>query len=207
MANKYATSSSSATGIVSDGATSTYPEDENHKGTYGPIEGVNVGDVWCSRKELVEIGLHLARTAGISGNQTYGAYSIVMSGGYTTDQDKGETIYYTGAGGKKEGDVAQTNHQSFEHMHNNWLMKSIESRRPVRLIRGSKLDSDYAPGPRSASKVIYRYDGLYYVTKSRYTKDLNGNRVCQFRLRRRHDQLPIPEKWDWMVKRSDLYYN
>ena len=37
--------------------------------------------------------------AGIHGNATDGAYSVVLSGGYDEDEDRGDTFVYTGSGG------------------------------------------------------------------------------------------------------------
>ncbi|KAH9949049.1 PUA-like domain-containing protein [Amylocystis lapponica] len=113
----------------------------------------------CARDEV-----HQARRAGIHGNVESGAYSIVMSGAYDTDRDEGEVIYYSGAGGNTEGSATQHTDQSFDHVHNRMLKKSEETGNPVRVIRGSSLDSRYSPGPRSGGKEIYRYDGLYQVT-------------------------------------------
>ena len=85
--------------------------------------------------------MHTATTAGISGGQS-GAYSIVMSGGYSDDIDNGEVMYvtdlcflthfassvhrvYTGAGGRSNegswGSGEQTKDQTFEHRDNHAL--------------------------------------------------------------------------------------
>jgi hypothetical protein len=37
--------------------------------------------------------------AGIHGSTSDGAYSVVLSGGYDEDEDKGDTFVYTGSGG------------------------------------------------------------------------------------------------------------
>jgi E3 ubiquitin-protein ligase UHRF1 len=42
-----------------------------------------------------------------------GAYSVVLSGGYDEDEDKGDTFVYTGSGGtgaKDPGTVGPANH-------------------------------------------------------------------------------------------------
>lgn len=51
--------------------------------------------------------------------------------------------------------------QSFEHKLNKTLKASADTKNPVRVIRGFKLPSEYAP------KEGYRYDGLYVVEKVR----------------------------------------
>lgn len=46
---------------------------------FGNIEGINIGDIFNSRQELREAGIHAPTMAGIWGAQE-GAYSIVLSG-------------------------------------------------------------------------------------------------------------------------------
>jgi len=94
--------------------------------------------------------MHTLTTAGISGGK-YGAYSIVMSGGYRDDIDEGDMMWvadpyflirfislgyrvYTGTGGYEEenrygggssrswGGGIQARDQTFGHKHNNQLL-------------------------------------------------------------------------------------
>ena len=51
--------------------------------------------------------------------------------------------------------------QSFDHKLNKTLKASVKTKNPVRVIRGFKLPSVYAP------EEGYRYDGLYRVEKVR----------------------------------------
>ena len=67
---------------------------------FGPVNGVSVGQIFASRKELSDAKVHCPTQAGISGSQYDGADSIVLSGGYEDDQDHGEVIVYTGHGGR-----------------------------------------------------------------------------------------------------------
>lgn len=53
----------------------------------------------------------------------------------------------------------QSGDQSFEHKLNKTLKASADTKNPVRVVRGYKLPSEYAP------KEGYRYDGLYLVEK------------------------------------------
>ena len=50
---------------------------------------------------------------------------------------------------------------TFDSLHIFWPQRSLETKKPVRVIRGYKLDSKYAP------QEGYRYDGLYTVVKVR----------------------------------------
>jgi E3 ubiquitin-protein ligase UHRF1 len=70
------------------------------------------------------------------------------------------------------------------------LKKSSETKKPVRVIRGYKLKSDFAPSEG------YRYDGLYTVEKAWMEKGLNpkGYLVCKFAFVRIAGQPRIPER-------------
>jgi putative restriction endonuclease len=68
----------------------------------GHVSGYPVDSRFDSRAELSEAGLHRHRQAGISGSASEGADSIVLSGGYEDDQDFGDTIVYTGHGGRDQ---------------------------------------------------------------------------------------------------------
>ena len=57
---------------------------------------------------------------------------------------------------------------------------------PVRVIRGFKSDSPFAP------EEGYRYDGLYKVEKYWYTTGMAGFGVYKFAIRRLTDQAPPP---------------
>ncbi|KAL1739208.1 PUA-like domain-containing protein [Schizophyllum fasciatum] len=74
--------------------------------------------------------------------------------------------------------------------YNASLKKSCETKRPVRVIRGFKLDSVYAPAEG------YRYDGLYTVEKAYRERGLQGFLVCKFALKRVPGQPPLPIRSD-----------
>jgi putative restriction endonuclease len=68
--------------------------------TMGEIEGIPPGKAFATRRELYESGVHRALQAGIVGDASTGAESIVLSGGYVDDEDLGNEIIYTGDGGR-----------------------------------------------------------------------------------------------------------
>ena len=69
--------------------------------------------------------------------------------------------------------------------------RSAETRKPVRVIRGFKLDSPYAPLEG------YRYDGLYTVEKAWMGKGLTkGLLVCRYAFKRVPGQPPLPLRVD-----------
>ncbi|KII94336.1 hypothetical protein PLICRDRAFT_424512 [Plicaturopsis crispa FD-325 SS-3] len=138
--------------------------------TFGAIPGIKIGTWWEKREECSADSIHAPWVAGISGGDQ-GAYSIALSGGYEDDVDMGYAFTYTGSGGRDLKGTAnnrknlrtapQSSNQSFENSFNKALKISSETKKPVRVIRGYKLKSRYAPSEG------YRYDGLYRVEKVR----------------------------------------
>jgi putative restriction endonuclease len=68
--------------------------------TFGEIPGVPEGTSFPSRAALNASRVHGPTQGGISGSETEGADSIVVSGGYEDDEDYGDVIVYTGHGGR-----------------------------------------------------------------------------------------------------------
>ena len=139
---------------------------------FGNVEGVNVGDLFNSRQELREAGIHAPTMAGIWGAQE-GAYSIVLSGGYEDDIDELDYILYTGQGGQDVPGGKQVADQEFTK-GNKGLQLSCQYQLPVRVSRGYQIQN----GPISG----YRYDGLYYVTKYERIRGKRGFYICRFHL-------------------------
>lgn len=142
---------------------------------FGEIEGVLEGQIFKSRRELYEAGVHRALINGIVGPAKEGAESIVLSGGYVDDEDDGKYIKYTGHGGRDGEANQQISDQSFTRQ-NQALVKSCLEGLPVRVVRGSQHKTPYSP------KYGYRYDGLFRVEN--YWMDLGKHdfKVCRFYL-------------------------
>ncbi|KAI0662803.1 hypothetical protein C8Q70DRAFT_908776 [Cubamyces menziesii] len=164
--------------------------------TYGAIPGVPIGSWWETRQACSMDAVHAPWVAGISPGPQ-GAYSVALSGGYEDDVDLGEAFTFTGSGGrdlkgtkdkpKNLRTAPQSCDQTFENPFNRALQRSCETKKPVRVIRGYKLDSVFAPAEG------YRYDGLYTVEKAWMERGLNheGYLVCKFALKRIPGQPPI----------------
>lgn len=175
--------------------------------TFGHIPGIEVGTWWETRKDCSLDAVHAPWVAGISGGPD-GAYSVALSGGYEDDVDLGYAFTYTGSGGrdlkgtknapKNLRTAPQSSNQTFENPFNQALKRSCETKKPIRVIRGFKLHSEFAPAEG------YRYDGLYTVEKAWMEKGMNpkGYLVCKFAFRRLPDQPPIPTK-DESVEEED----
>jgi E3 ubiquitin-protein ligase UHRF1 len=191
---------------------------------FGNIPGVPVGRVWDMRTGCSMDSIHAPLVACISGNPHVGAWSICFSGGYEDNLDAGETFTLTGAGGrdlkgngKNLRTAPQSFDQSFEHNMNGALLTSSKTGKPVRVVRGYKTSSDYAPleGKRNLTSsptpglflqspelitisiTGYRYDGLYKVTSATLKKSPKTKfKVCIFTFVRLPNQPRIPLRSD-----------
>lgn len=172
--------------------------------SYGVIKGVAVGQWWSSRLECNMAGIHRPTVAGIHPGPI-GAYSVVLSGGYDDDVDNGESFTYTGSGGrdlkgtktnpKNLRTAPQTKNQTL-NLGNAALVYSCEHKKPVRVVRGYKLKSPYAPDEG------YRYDGLYLIDKWWLSEGASGFLTYKFLFKRREDQDPPP--WSEVSQNQDL---
>lgn len=160
------------------------------KKQFGHLPGVNVGDHFFSRCEMVAIGLHSHWLNGIDfmgiqhkKMEEYKGYTfpitvaIVLSGEYEDDVDNSEDVIYTGQGGQNLlGDKRQIKDQLM--LRGNLALKnSMDQETPVRVIRGHQSSNSY-------SGKVYTYDGLYKVIQYWAERGLSGFTVFKFRLRR-----------------------
>jgi putative restriction endonuclease len=142
---------------------------------FGEIPGTFEGQLFNNRNELSISLVHRPTQAGISGSQNEGADSIVLSGGYEDDADYGETIIYTGHGGKEDGSTKQVTNQELIRQ-NLALAISCQQGLPVRVIRGVDRNSQFSP------ESGYRYDGLYRVEDYWKETGRSGFKIWRFRL-------------------------
>jgi len=169
---------------------------------FGNIEGLAVGDTfggaeyceWAGRGrlEMSAKGIHRPMVAGIWGSASSGGcYSLVMNGGYEDDIDDGSVFTYTGSGGRdlsgNKRTAPQSRNQSWENAYNGALLQNKDNGNLVRVFRGPKLQSQYAPTVEEG----YRYDGLYRCTAAWDGPGEAGFKVCKFRLERLPSQLPM----------------
>ncbi|KAH7420560.1 hypothetical protein KP509_13G012400 [Ceratopteris richardii] len=91
----------------------------------GDVPGVEVGDQFSFRMEMLIIGLHRQVQSGIDyipgtkrSNGSPLATSIVASGGYEDDKDDGNTLIYSGQGGNNSrGSKKQESNQVFRFIN------------------------------------------------------------------------------------------
>ncbi|KAG2157929.1 PUA-like domain-containing protein [Suillus bovinus] len=145
----------------------------------------------CLRsQDCSNAGVHRPFMAGICGTKKTGAFSIVVSCHYKDDKDSGDTIYYTGTGGRKRWSDGfprkrlrlgpQVFDQQWSDPGNEALVKSRDTGNPVRVVRSHKALSEFAPAEG------YRYDGCpttdTQTSKAWKEKNPQGLDICRYRL-------------------------
>ncbi|KAK4565942.1 hypothetical protein LTR86_003791 [Recurvomyces mirabilis] len=145
--------------------------------------GIEVG-MWYPRQLVACFhGAHGHQQAGIFGDATTGAYSIVVSGQYDDlDTDHGNYLYYSAPNSHYNDDPRQPPEAGSGSLA---LQKSMRKQRPVRVLRTSTGKSKWAP-----SRGL-RYDGLYLVVTLNHPINGKGGMYEQFGLERQDDQVPI----------------
>lgn len=140
----------------------------------------------------------LVHRATVVGSVEAGCFSIVLNGGYSDDVDRGDVLTYTGSGGRSlKGAVSNlknlrtgpaTHDQTLEGnegRYNAALHKSWQTGLPVRVVRGHRLDSLWAPlGLDYGGMHNYRYDGLYRVERAWLAAGLERYKVWNFAVKR-----------------------
>ncbi|KAG8530138.1 uncharacterized protein KY384_005621 [Bacidia gigantensis] len=154
--------------------------------------GLAVGQWWPLRHCALRDGAHGHIQGGIHGSANAGAYSIVVSGQYSAlDVDNETTLYYSGS-----NSLTNTNpSEPIITYATKSLRVSYSTQRPIRVIRASGSDSQYAP-----SKGL-RYDGLYRVTNEATEKNDVGGAYLRFKLVRAPNQPDIDSTRPTMAER------
>ncbi|GAB6026804.1 ubiquitin-like with PHD and RING finger domains 2 [Chamberlinius hualienensis] len=171
---------------------------------FGHIPGMKVGTTWKYRMQVSEDGVHRPHVAGIHGSSKSGAYSIVLSGGYEDDEDRGDEFVYTGSGGRDLSGNKRTNKQSCDQVltkqnlalamncnapvsERGATAKNWKSGKPVRVLRSDKGRKHSKFSPEEG----IRYDGIYKIVKYWPEKGQAGFRIWRY-LFRRDDETPAP---------------
>jgi|TARA_B110000240_G_scaffold8378_1_gene9096 putative restriction endonuclease len=160
---------------------------------FGEIENFIEGCLFGNRKEMMPSSFHRNHGQGIDGNGNEGASAIVLSGGYEDDDDDGECIIYTGAGGRDKNGT-QIEDQRWETLGNAGLLKSMDLGLPIRVIRGAQHTSKFSPDKG------YRYGGLYRVESAWNQVGQSGFKMCRFRLLYAGDNYDTLETQDSVLK-------
>ncbi|XP_073039234.1 histone-lysine N-methyltransferase, H3 lysine-9 specific SUVH5-like [Primulina eburnea] len=162
---------------------------------FGHIPGIEIGDTFRFRAQLVVVGLHRQMVSGI-GYVTIGgekfATCVVDSGRYENEAKTNDSLIYSGQGGNPKF-VEKAADQKLTR-GNLAMANSMDMGYPVRVIRKRKSGMrSYGFANSNDSKYLFVYDGLYAVTKYWQERDQNGSLVFKFELIRMPDQ-PRPRQ-------------
>ncbi|MQL75259.1 hypothetical protein Taro_007609 [Colocasia esculenta] len=150
----------------------------------GSVPGVQVGDCFRYRGELMATGLHHRPIAGIDSMESEGllvAACIISSGVYDNFADGNGKLIYSGEGGGPDfkGNKKSPARDQKLKRGNLALKNSKNTMKPVRVVYGFM---DPRPGCKPVKK--YVYDGLYGVEGFWTEMGPNGNKIFKFELRR-----------------------
>ncbi|KAK4734254.1 hypothetical protein R3W88_008515 [Solanum pinnatisectum] len=174
----------------------------NCEWTFGDVPGVQIGDQFRFRAELVMIGLHHQFIKGIN-YVTLGrkdvASSIVDSGRYDNEAISSETFIYVGQGGNPKVSVNERVEDQKLEGGNLALKNSMDLGYPVRVICGRQRVNG------EKNDIRYIYDGLYTVTKCWEERAPTGKYSFKFELKRNLGQPKLTRE---LVSRpAKLQYN
>ncbi|KAL3718525.1 hypothetical protein ACJRO7_003624 [Eucalyptus globulus] len=148
----------------------------------GDVPGVEVGDTFYYRMELVVVGLHRPPRSGIDYMGSHPdilATSVVASWDYTDNLSKPNELVYVGQGGMPANDKEREDQKLTRG--NLALVNSMNRNKPVRVIRK---DRDHT----------FTYDGLYMVESCRKLRRANRQMVFEFLMKRIPGQPEIGQK-------------
>ncbi|PWW80084.1 hypothetical protein C7212DRAFT_289300 [Tuber magnatum] len=164
-----------------------WKRDDNVEGNHDLF----VGEWWPLQICALRDGAHGELEAGISGNTTIGAISVIVSGGALyPDLDELDRVLYCGTMGiEAQLNLAADPTEEFEPgdripSHNTkLLMISYRNGTKIRLFRSAKSQSPYAPAEG------LRYDGLYTIRAYEILDKKNA--VYRFEMIRENNQPAI----------------
>lgn len=133
------------------------------------------GSHFESRKIMQEAGLHNHNQRGIARSANESGYmSIVLSGGYSDDEDFGTEIIYTGEGKRdNKGNIIAD--QTITG-GNKRLVESFERGEPIYVFRGHKHRSPFSP------KSGYSFAGEFLITEHWIEKGQDNFDIIRFKL-------------------------
>ncbi|GAU31372.1 hypothetical protein TSUD_19170 [Trifolium subterraneum] len=167
---------------------------ENTRKRIGHVDGINVGDLFQYRAELVVIGLHQQFQNGIDylgKNECSLATSIVVTPKYANEMKSSGCLIYEGQGSNPKVRKPVTPHDQKMETGNLALRNSMNAKRPVRVIL--KIFGNFVgmeEWRNNVSNCSFKYDGLYSVDKMTQERGEYGKLVFKFELNKLSDQPP-----------------
>ena len=159
---------------------------------FGEVDGFPPGSTFPDRKSAHYANIHRGFIAGIASGGT----CICLNEGYADDVDNGDEIIYTGQGGQDDKKNQVCDQELV--LGNKALVENFKAGRPIRVMRGYKLKSTFAPASG------YRYDGLYYIERYWLETGKHGFKVYRFRLKSKNIFKPNNTANNSKLKTGDL---
>jgi euchromatic histone-lysine N-methyltransferase len=179
---------------LTDAANAMKEKDEweNTRKRIGHVDGINVGDLFQYRAELVVIGLHQQFQNGIDyldkGENSL-ATSIVVTPKYSNVMKSSGSLIYEGQGSNPRVRKPVAPHDQKLEKGNLALRNSMNAKRPVRVILKifGKFDC-MEEWRNNVSNCSFKYDGLYSVDTMTQERGEFGKLVFKFKLNKLSDQ-------------------
>jgi hypothetical protein len=140
---------------------------------FGHVEGVEQGRVFgfgdhqrLGRQEMTDSGFFRPFVTPEWNAPGEGCYAVILNNDNGASTDGGDRILYAGSGGRRRGQnrtAPQSFDQDWHNLTNAALRQNCATGKPVRVIRGPKLQGGHGTGNAGGG---YRYDGLYTVLKA-----------------------------------------
>ncbi|ERF76684.1 hypothetical protein EPUS_02223 [Endocarpon pusillum Z07020] len=144
--------------------------------------GIRMGQFFPRQMAALAQGAHGSSQAGISGTAEDGAYSVIVTGKYSSLEKDGLDKFEYCATGSMENTFKDS---LIESQGLKTMRRSLMTKKPVRVLRGENTEFRYAP------KVGLRYDGLYTVAKEEQRVNGKGGVYAVFVLEQVEGQAPV----------------
>ncbi|XP_021855623.2 histone-lysine N-methyltransferase, H3 lysine-9 specific SUVH5-like [Spinacia oleracea] len=161
----------------------------------GPVPGVEVGDRFRYRVELVIVGLHKHNERGIdtttdSSGLKKVATCVVANSDHFDKINDPNILTYIGEGGKPRGKTVGNPNPKLDSKPSDQelkggnlaLLESKMSSSPVRVVKGFKVNRMCPRRGRTVERTEYIYDGLYEVKSCEKKQGLMKNWIFEFEL-------------------------
>ena len=159
---------------------------------FGEIHGVPVGTVFgagdyqrLGRQEMMVSGFFRPCVTPEWCTPGVGCFAIIVNNDNGASQDRGDSILYTGSGGRRRGQnrtAPQSFDQDWTNATNSALRLNFEAGEPVRVVRGPKLLGAHGTAESGGG---FRYDGLFRVASAEMVRSpISGLLTAMFELRK-----------------------
>lgn len=145
------------------------------------MNDLKIGDVFSSRQQLIELGLHSDKMRGMGKKQTVNGqeyiFSIVMSD-YPDNMYDGDNLFYSGEGGYNSELGKITKNQDFQTAANKKMLVSINIKAPIMLFIKSTKGFVYSGNFIPTHYMIKRGKDGFIIIDFHLKKEESINELC-----------------------------